>query len=506
MKIATLLQGVAGVKIKGSQDVAVQGLASHSQQVKAGDLFFALPGTKCNGHQYLEEAITRGAAAVVVSSDFQTADLSWAGLARSRMVTIIESESVMELLPIVASRFYDNPGKCMKVIGITGTNGKTTTAYLIQSIFTSAGIKCGLLGTIEYLIGERKIPAHLTTPGLLDIYKYLSQMAAAGCTHAVMEISSHALHQGRTAGLDFSAAVFTNLGKDHLDYHQSSEDYLEAKSRLFRPLAVDDWAVINTDDPYGISILENTPGRIVGYGLRTVGPATAEKPVLYLRTRGIRQSEKGTRFSVYAPDFNAGLVIDTPLLGIYNIYNILAAVGVALCHQVPPEYIRKGVSSFSGAGGRLEQVPTGQSFKLFIDYAHTPDALENVLYTLRQLTKGRLILVFGCGGNRDKSKRSLMGRLASQLADYTIITSDNPRQEDPRGIIHEIEIGFVGRDYQVIIDRREAVWEALALARAEDTVVVAGKGHENYQILKNTVVPFNDKEVVEAGLRELLKV
>lgn len=504
MKLENLLKDIAEVKIKGSQDLEIQGLVSHSQRVKPGALFFALKGSQSDGHQYLEEAIARGAVAVVISKEGAGADN--ASIIRARKVTIIESGSSTDLLPALAKKFYGDPSKRMKIIGITGTNGKTSTAYLIHNIFNQAGIRCGLLGTIEYLLGERKIPAQLTTPGLLDIYQYLGQMAAAGCRQAVMEISSHALHQGRTAGLDFSAAVFTNLGKDHLDYHQNNEDYLEAKSQLFKPLAADSWAVINTDDPYGLAILENTPGRIVGYGLRTIGPAGVNKSVFYLRTRGIKQAEEGTRFSVYAPGFKTGFIIDTPLLGVYNIYNILAAVGVALCHQVHPGYIREGVRSFAGIRGRLEAVQTGQPFKVFVDYAHTPDALENVLYTLRSLTRGKLILVFGCGGNRDKNKRSIMGRLASQLADYTIITSDNPRQEDPQEIVHEIEIGFVGRDYRTIIERKEAIWEALALARPEDTVLVAGKGHENYQILKDTVIPFNDKEVVQEGIRSLLKV
>lgn len=490
MKLSKLLNDISGIKVKGSQDIDITGIANNSNYVKPGFLFCAVKGDDTDGHQYISAAIERGAVAIVCN----------AGYFISKTHTVVETQSPVDCLSQLASKFYDNPSSKINIVGITGTNGKTSTARIVHSIFEKAGIKTGLLGTIEYIVGERTIPASLTTPNVLNINEYLNQMVATGCKSAVMEVSSHGLQQGRTDGIEFSSAVFTNLGRDHLDYHSSTKEYIDVKSRLFKKLSFNSWAIVNTDDPYSENILRNTKAHIVGFGIKNSFPNHLKRSIAYIRARGIQQTYEGMRFSVYAPKFGFSTVMETKLFGIHNVYNILAAIGVCLCHGIKESYIKDSIQSFEGVSGRLEEVSLGQPFKVFIDYAHTPCALESILFTLRPMTKGKIILVFGCGGNRDTEKRAFMGRLASQMADYTIITTDNSRRENPVDIINEIKKGFVGTHYKIIEGRRHAIVEALNKANKDDIVIVAGKGHENYQIIGESTFPFSDKSVVEECL------
>lgn len=486
MNLSELLKET-GLEIK--KDLRVEGITNNSKEVKPGYMFFAVKGSKTDGNFFVNEAVERGASVVISENDYS----------KNNDIVFIKIDSVQDIMWKIAKKYYNNPSERIDVVGITGTNGKTTTAFIIKNIFEAAGIKTGILGTIEYVIGERKIPAPLTTPNILKVNQYISQMREAGCSACVMEISSHALEQGRVNGVDFRTGVFTNLGRDHLDYHKTVDDYLGAKAKLFEKLRSEDWAVINGDDPYSEKIFASAKSNKVVYGIRAL--PNLEK-VNSIKTRGIKFSHSGMKFSVNVNGFEhldakvtPGFMIDTKLLGYHNVYNILAAVGTALSMGISSDAIRQGVFATDNVPGRLERIDHGQSFNVFVDFAHTPDALESALHAVRHITKGRIILVFGCGGDRDKEKRPLMGRVASRLADYTFITSDNPRSEDPHQIINEIEKGFVGNAYKIISDRKDAVIEALSLANPEDNVLIAGKGHENYQILKDTVIPFNDKDI-----------
>lgn len=466
-------------------DIDVKGITNNSNEVRPGYLFIALKGARTDGNEFIQDAINRGASVIVCEKEIQRQD----------GVVFIKVDSTRDIIWQLGKKFYGDPSSRLKVIGITGTNGKTTTSFLIRDIFQASGISTGLLGTIDYVIGDRKIPAALTTPDVLKVNQYLSQMAASGCSACVMEVSSHALEQGRVEGINFQTGVYTNLGRDHLDYHRTIENYLEAKTRLFRRLNRDSWAVINIDDPYSGYIMENTLANVIGYGIRNV---TSTNIKFKIRARGMRFFNSGMRFSVDPLGFS----VETRLIGYHNVYNILAAIGASLSAGVSEDAIVEGVSITKEIPGRLERVELGQPFSVFIDYAHTPDALENVLNTLRSINnKARIILVFGCGGDRDKDKRPLMGRIAGRLADCTIITTDNPRSEDPVQIISDIERGFVSDNYKVVSDRKDAIGEAIEIAQSGDVLLIAGKGHENYQILRHTVVPFSDRAVVEDYLK-----
>jgi UDP-N-acetylmuramoyl-L-alanyl-D-glutamate--2,6-diaminopimelate ligase len=380
------------------------------------------------------------------------------------------------------------------VVGITGTNGKTTTAFMVRAIMETASLPCGLLGTVQYQIGQRVIPAGRTTPESVEIQEMMSDMLGTGCGGVSMEVSSHALDQSRVAEVDFDVAVFTNLSPDHLDYHRSMKNYFEAKVKLFSALGTGrkaGRAVVNADDAYGRELIKRLGGddAVLSYGVSS--PAM-------IRAEDVRVSAEGSYFIVHTPD---GVIpMSLPLIGRYNVSNALAAIGASLALGIDLGTVESALAQFSPVPGRLEAVPVGEQFKVFIDYAHTAEALRHVLVTVGELTRGRLIVVFGCGGDRDKGKRKAMGQIACELADFSILTSDNPRTEDPRAILQQIEGGFSAaarRHYQVIEDRREAVERALDIARPGDTVLIAGKGHETYQEFADTVVPFNDRQVVE---------
>jgi UDP-N-acetylmuramoyl-L-alanyl-D-glutamate--2,6-diaminopimelate ligase len=489
MRLRSLVDQLAGAVVAGPLDREITGLAYDSRRVTPGMMFVALTGQHVDGHDYIQGAVERGAAAVVCEQN---------GFVPER-TTRIKVTDTRVALARAAAQFYGHPSTRLQVIGITGTNGKTTVAFMIRQLLEAAGVRTGLLGTIRYEIGERVIPAQRTTPEALEIQQLQAQMLRAGCRACVMEVSSHALEQRRILGVDFDAAVFTNLTQDHLDYHGTMAAYYAAKRKLFTQVEQGSKrgvAVINTDDAYGQRLAQETRTDLVlSYGLAETAT---------LRAANIQLGPNATRMLMATSGRHFDCCL--PLIGRHNVYNALAAVGAGLALKIDVSTIRRALNRLAPVPGRLEQVKAGQPFGVFVDYAHTDDALRNVLITLREITSGRLLVVFGCGGNRDAGKRPKMGRIAAELADVAVITSDNPRTEKPEAIAEQIEAGFraVRRgDYRVELDRRRAIDQILRLAGARDTVLIAGKGHETYQEFEDTMVPFDDRMYARRTLADL---
>ncbi|MBI4335395.1 MAG: UDP-N-acetylmuramoyl-L-alanyl-D-glutamate--2,6-diaminopimelate ligase, partial [Candidatus Omnitrophica bacterium] len=453
------------------------GITDDSRAVKKGDLFFAIEGQRFNGSGFIDEAIARGAVAVVTGKNTPRG--------RKTDVRIIRLACPRAALGEAASDFYGNPSEKIKVIGVTGTNGKTTITYLLERIFKKAGYKAGIIGTIAHRWGDNIIEARNTTPGSIELQHLLSGMARDGARYCVMEVSSHSLDQDRVRGVDFKTAIFTNITGEHLDYHKTFEKYLDAKITLFANLKKGATAVLNADDPSFKTVKRNVRARVLTYGIKNEADIRADE---------IKFGLDASEFVIRAREVS--FKVFSPLIGVFNIYNILAAAAAALNESVSIKYLKAAISTFRGAEGRLEPVDTNRDFKIFIDYAHTDNALENVLKALRPYVRNRLITVFGCGGDRDRFKRPRMGRVASELSDYVIITSDNPRSEAPRAIATEIEAG-INRDFksrEVVLDRRQAIARALGMASGGDIVLIAGKGHEKYQIMGDKTLPFSDRD------------
>ncbi|HVC19557.1 MAG TPA: UDP-N-acetylmuramoyl-L-alanyl-D-glutamate--2,6-diaminopimelate ligase [Vicinamibacterales bacterium] len=467
---------------------ALAGVTHDSRQVASGGAFFALKGQQADGTAFARQAVARGAAVVVAESE------RLPGLAVPWLVV----PDARRALALAAAAHYRHPSREMQVVGITGTNGKTTTAYLLASIFDAAGLRCGVLGTVVYRIGDEEREATRTTPEAPEIQGLLRAMVDRGCGACAIEVSSHALALRRTDGVRFAAAVFTNLTRDHLDFHRDMESYFAAKRRLFEMLEPDAPAVINVDDPRGPA-LAAAVGRPVTYAIRQPADITPG-PLSF--------SLDGLAFDVRTP--RGRLRIRSPLVGRPNVANILAAAGVATALGLPFDAIERGVAALDGVPGRFQVVSgPADAITVVIDYAHTDDALRNLLETARPLARGRLITVFGCGGNRDRTKRPLMGAVAARLSDLVVVTSDNPRHEDPEEIIREIGRGLTPdttRDdgsapqHLAITDRRAAIARAIELARAGDLVLIAGKGHEKYQVVGDRVLPFDDAAVAREAL------
>ncbi len=464
------------------QSYDIRAVVHDSRIAGPSSLFVALKGAKDDGAEYVSQAIDRGAVCIVKDHRHRIPSVA-------DHVCLLEVDDARAFLQEIAHRFYQHPSSCVDCIGVTGTNGKTTTTYLIDSILSCAGKKCGVIGTINCRFGHKTIPLNNTTPHLLDLCAYLSQMKESGCACCAMEVSSHALEQGRVDGIDFRVGIFTNLTQDHLDYHKDMESYFMAKAKLFLSLKESATAVINIDDPFGQRLTGMARSKRLSYGLHHGADVIAEHIQLGFRETNFVMSIGRNQCH-----------ITTRLVGQYNVYNILAAA--AACHAlgVKMEDIRQGVENMEHVPGRLESVDCGQKFSVFVDYAHTDDALRNVLMNLRAVKKTRIILVFGCGGDRDKSKRVKMGRVASELADFSIVTNDNPRSENPQEIVERIVAGFAHDRYLIILDRKDAIARALAMAQAGDVVVIAGKGHENYQIVKDKKIHFDDRDVAKEFL------
>ena len=486
MKLGELLERVQPVETGVDQSTEVTSLAYDSRRVEKGSVFFAIAGEQTDGHLFIEDAVRRGVVAIVSER------VPPAGFG-SKWVRV---GKIRRALSEAARRFYDDPDVKLRVIGITGTNGKTTTAYLLNSILEAAGTRTGLLGTVEYRLGTRVIPASNTTPESLDLTAYFYELAAEGAGAAIMEVSSHALAQERVWGMHFSAAVFTNLTRDHLDYHHDFEHYFAAKQRLFEGLGIPppELAVINVDDPWGRRLLDIPNPRQLTYGLESKADVGVKR---------YSQNLSGLSATLTTPQ--GQIEIESGLLGRANLKNILAATATAIGVGISTDQIQSGIRRLAAVSGRFEKVDEGQPFLVLVDYAHTDDALKNALEAARELTGKRLVVVFGCGGERDRTKRPLMGEVAGQLSDLAILTSDNPRSEDPILIMNDVLVGLqrTGRPYIAEVDREIAIQKALAEAREGDLVLLAGKGHESYQVLKDKTVPFNDPEVARRFLREM---
>jgi len=465
--------------------VSVAGLDYDSRRVQPGYLFFAFPGARADGRQFAQEAIDQGAVAVLSELPApQGFHGAW-----------IEVEHGRQALALAARNFYDNPAERLKLTGVTGTNGKTTTTFLIDAVLRAAGITTALVGTIEYRLAGEVRPAVNTTPESLDLYRMFQELAQASGTHATMEVSSHALALGRVYGITFHTAVFTNLTRDHLDFHHSMEEYFAAKQLLFASengAVAPAWAVINNDDPYGRQL--NPESDTLRYGFDKGAD---------LRGSSLNMDFEGLRFTV---QYGAERVpLTSPLVGKFNAYNILAACGAALSYGLDWKTISAAIANCPRVPGRFESVQQGQPFLVVVDYAHTDDALRNVISVARELHPKRVITLFGCGGDRDRSKRPLMAQAASQASDFVVLTSDNPRSEDPIAIMNDALVGLRRFDTPHIVepDRAKAIRAALKLAEPGDIVILAGKGHETYQVLKDRVIHFDDREVARGVLEEL---
>jgi UDP-N-acetylmuramoyl-L-alanyl-D-glutamate--2,6-diaminopimelate ligase len=475
--------------VKGSLDRPISGLVIDSRRVVPGTLFFALPGLRADGASFIDEAVSRGAVAVV------TGKLPALPPAK---VTFIQVADPRAMLAAVAQRFYRFPDRDLNVIGVTGTNGKTTVTHLLRHLLDDSQ-RVGLLGTISYDLGARTVPSFRTTPESLDIYGMMAQMRDAGCRHAVMEVSSHGIDQQRVRGLQFGAAVFTNLTRDHLDYHKDLESYFEVKTRLFTGAAAGTprVSVVNLDDPYGERLAGKLAAEVPGTRVVTFG----EHPRAEVRAENVTLNFKNTALRLVWP--GGAAEVESPLIGRYNVSNLLAAVATAWAVGRDPAVVLPRLRSFKGVPGRMERIEEGQAFNVLVDYAHTDDALRNALGMLRTITPGRLLVVFGCGGNRDRTKRPLMTRAVQEFADFAFATADNPRTEAIARIFEDMRTGVTAPEKITWIeDRRRAISLALDMAKAGDCLLIAGKGHESYQEFADTVYPFDDRQVV----RELIGI
>ena len=484
MELEQLISELQDPIVTGSLDRRINSLCYDSRDAGLGSLFVAIRGNVVDGHSFIEQAIDRGAVAIVAEEPGLT-----------QRVTHVQVSDSRDALARLAAVFHSNPSQRLRMIGVTGTNGKTTTTYLIKHLLERASQRTGLIGTVSYEIGERVLPASRTTPESLDLQSILAQCVDAGCANVVMEVSSHALELERVDGISFLVAIFTNLTQDHLDFHRGMKEYFEAKAKLFASLRGGEGkhrtAVINVDDAYGQQLVARLSRDlpIITYGMG----ARAD-----FRASNFKIESTGTSYQLDAK--GKSFLIRVPLIGRFNIYNSLAALATV---QALGLDLRPAVLALARAPqvpGRLEAVPAKRQFQIFVDYAHTEDALLNVIKTCRDLNPNRLIVVFGCGGNRDKGKRPLMGAVADHSADYSIITSDNPRKEDPAQIIRDIETGFRSKRFESIIDRREAITRAIQLAQPRDILLIAGKGHEKYQEFADRTIPFDDIEVASRAL------
>jgi UDP-N-acetylmuramoyl-L-alanyl-D-glutamate--2,6-diaminopimelate ligase len=495
--LKNLLPPIGAKEVHGPTELSVEGITYDSRQVKPGYIFVAISGYIEDGNSYIPQALEAGASVIVSSKRIErlARPSRWGGSA-----TQIVVENPRKALAKLATIFYDYPSDKLDIIGITGTNGKTTVSYLTEAIFKENGAKVGVLGTIAYRLGEKIFPAPITTPQSSDLQQMLRKLVDEEFTTVVMEVSSHALSLERVEGCEFDSAIFTNLSREHLDFHKSMEEYLIAKIKLFSTLGKDarkereKLAVLNLDDPSAEKIIQSTGAKIITYGIERKADVVA---------KSIKLNLDKTNFTLFSP--SGEVKISFPLIGKYNVYNALAAIAVALGQGIDLGIIKRGLERVSYIPGRFERIDCGQPFAVIVDYAHTDEALRKLLGVCRELKPRRIITVFGCGGDRDRGKRPLMGEVAIELSDYVIVTSDNPRSEDPERIALDIEVGIKRKgknNYQTIIDRFQAIEKALFMAEKGDLVVLAGKGHEQYQIFKDRSVPFDDREVARKILSE----
>lgn len=470
MKLCNLIECNNSLK-----DLEITGVTSNSREVKEGYAFICIRGSKFDGHTFAKDALEKGAAVIICEEDLKIEN------------QIVVSNTHLAYSQICANWFH-NPAKDLKLLGVTGTNGKTSITYMLKSILEFCGYKTGIIGTIQNMIGDEVIPSKNTTPDAYELNSLLSTMKSKGCQYAIMEVSSHALDQYRVCNLPFEVAMFTNLTQDHLDYHLTMENYLEAKKKLFKMCKT---AVVNLDDKYAEDLLEGINCKKVTYSTGNNSTYSAN---------GIKYNPTSVEYEFVSDDIIKHIKVNTG--GKFTVYNSLCALACAVEIGIPITKAAKAIESLSGVKGRAEVVPTGRDFTVVIDYAHTPDGLKNILKTFRECKKNRLIVLFGCGGDRDKTKRPLMGEVAVGYADYVIVTSDNPRTENPTEIINDILVGMKGvaTPYEVIENRVEAIKFAISIAQKDDIIVLAGKGHETYQILGTKTIHLDEREVVAEAL------
>lgn len=479
--LAQLMGGLKEAEARGDTQVKITGITHDSRKVLPGDLYVCIPGFKQDGHDFASDAISKGAKALLVEH-FLDMDIPQ-----------VKVQDTRKAVGFLAAAIFGEPSRKLELVGVTGTNGKTTITHLAEKIAQVAGKKTGLIGTLGTRIAAREITGQNTTPESTEIQKMLAEMVTEGVETAAMEVSSHALDLGRVNGCVYNAAIFTNLTQDHLDYHQNMQEYLEAKALLFSGMKGDkpgQFAVLNSDDSSCAFLKQITPCRVVTYGVDSEADFRASK---------LRLSDRGVEFEIAYHGIITPLFYSTP--GKFSVYNALAAFAWGITAGYSLEAVTQALAEIKGVPGRFESIRRGQPFQVIVDYAHTPDGLKNVLETAREITSGKLIAVFGCGGDRDRTKRPLMGEVAGRLSDFVVVTSDNPRTEDPDKIIEDILPGIQGGDYTVIADRREAIIYACSIAQAGDTIVIAGKGHEDYQIIGTVKIHFDDREEAEEALR-----
>ena len=494
-ELATLIEGAV---IKCDKETKVTGMEHDSRKVAHGTMFVCIPGAHVDGHDFIPQAEKAGAKAILTTREDIEPPFGEAVLVVPHLQVALE-----RMVPF----FHDYPARSMRVIGITGTNGKTTTSYVTRAILRAAGYKVGLIGTIQIMMEDEVFPIHNTTPDVVELQHTLAIMRDRGLDYVVMEVSSHALDQNRVAGIEFDTVVFTNLTQDHLDYHKTLENYKLAKAKLFDLVSAPGvkqrkCAVVNIDDEAGATMLEHAKCPHITYAIdREADLRALDVEVEASGTHVMLENEK------FCNEKFCMMPLRLHLAGRFNVYNVMSAVGAALAENIEPTIIQKVLESFTAVSGRFELVRTGnehQDFSIIVDYAHTPDGVENVLKTARQIAKARIISVFGCGGDRDRTKRPIMGRLAAELSDVVIATSDNPRTEDPEFILSQVEEGVLekigGKHHEKIVDRKAAIFRAVELAQKDDIVVILGKGHEDYQILKDKTIHFDDKEVARAAV------
>lgn len=481
MNLKNILYKINYKVIRGTDDLEIREIQYDSRKVKNGDLFICIEGYKTDGHKYIDSACKNGAAAIICSRNIE----------KLPDCNIIKVDDTRKVMSLAASNYYGNPSSKMKIIGITGTNGKTTSTFMIKSILEAAGYKVGLVGTIANYIGNKKLHSDRTTPESLDLQKLFKDMADNGVDYCVMETSSHSLYLNRIYGVKFSQAIFTNLTRDHLDFHKTFENYYNAKLILFKNTLN---SIINMDDEYGEKIYKDAGGNKLTYAIEKSADIKADN---------LNMHSRGVEFDVTYKNETQHINLNIP--GKYNVMNALGSIGACVNEGIDIKIVKQGLENLLAVPGRCEIVTHGYNldYEIIVDYAHTPDGLENILNTVREFKKGRLIAVFGCGGDRDNTKRPIMGKIGTDLSDFAIITSDNPRTEEPMSIIHEIVSGIQNKNYEVIENRREAIKAAMKMAQKDDIVVIAGKGHEDYQILKDKTIHFDEREVVAEIVKEL---
>lgn len=491
MQLKELLAPLLLVNVSGDDEIEITGLSVDSRKVKPGDLFVCLTGFTVDGHEYAMQAVEHGAVAILAEREL---DIDAA------VAVVPDTRRAMAM---VADRFFQSPTQELRLIGVTGTNGKTTTTHLIDKILTDRRKKTGLVGTIHMRIGDVYEEIKNTTPDVIDLQGSFRRMREIETEYAIIEASSHALDMGRVRGCNFHIGVFTNLTQDHLDYHKTMENYLNAKSLLFSQLgnsydyAQMKTAVLNADDPASEVFKRVTPARVITYGIESKADVSASD---------IRITSKGTTFTLHT--FKGSAELHLQLIGKFNVYNALAAIATALAEGFELTDIKQSLEQIKGVNGRFEPVIAGQSFTVIVDYSHTPDSLENALQTVKEFAQGRIFCVVGCGGDRDRTKRPIMAKIATNYADVVVLTSDNPRSEDPVAILNDMEEGLQGVDsaqYVTIVDRREAIRYAVSKAGENDIILIAGKGHETYQIIKGEVLAFDDREVARESILTLTK-